>query len=535
MLAHFTLSLDSPPLNSTAYPAFFRMSDASRAARFVARPSRSLRAWFLTALTAAVLWSPLVSADETAPGPGENQRAMPGLLSLSLPTPGTPLPVVAVGAGYGLLDDTGGSADGDSSGHRAQGTLAAAFALHRSLSVGVDLRAHADWVASDSKGYGEPRLSVRFALPAGSTTFLGAEADARLVGAEAPSINFNAVSPAIRGLFAAQLSEPLWFGAQLGFHIDRSAEAVPNPERVLPADRRTLGASSWNAVQWGLGASYRLQGAGTEMLGEVGGDWLVGSDAPKFTESPWHLGVGVRHPLSIAFSVLANATLGLSSRPDAALFMPELLPAEPRLSLGAALVWRIGAKPEPARHAAPPVGAPEPPPPAAEPEEPQVQNVPVTGTVVDEGGHSLPDVEITLTQEGAEPKTARSAADGTFVFDEVPAGALTLTITTAGFDTRTIDISADGERVHEVVLLPSVPAGQVRGRVLDLTGEPIAAVVTVAPGKHTVEVGPDGSFALDLAPGRYTVKFRHPDFSTQYRKVTVHDRGVVILNIALTR
>jgi hypothetical protein len=75
----------------------------------------------------------------------------------------------------------------------------------------------------------------------------------------------------------------------------------------------------------------------------------------------------------------------------------------------------------------------------------------------------------------------------------------------------------------------------VRGRVLDLAGTPVLARVSITPGEHPVQVGEDGSFALELAPGRYTVKLEQVGFVTQQRVIVIRDRGVVILNIALSR
>ena len=144
-------------------------------------------------------------------------------------------------------------------------------------------------------------------------------------------------------------------------------------------------------------------------------------------------------------------------------------------------------------------------------------------------------MQLTLTREGAEPLTGRTYADGSFEFDEVPNGALVLEAATAGYDSSKVELAEGDERQTEIVLRPAVPAGQVRGKVLDLKGNPIAATITITPGAQTVTVDPDGSFELELPPGKYTVVFEHEDYTKQQRRIRVHDRGVVILNIALTR
>jgi hypothetical protein len=164
-----------------------------------------------------------------------------------------------------------------------------------------------------------------------------------------------------------------------------------------------------------------------------------------------------------------------------------------------------------------------------------VATSPVSGVVVDEGGRPLPDALLTLTASGAEPQETRSLESGAFAFTGLPPGPSELRVSAAGFDEVRLAIEPGREQVREIVLHPSVPAGQLRGRVLDLSGTPLRASISISPGEHLVEVDESGSFAVDLAPGRYTVTLQHPDFATQERVIVVHDRGVVILNIALAR
>jgi len=75
----------------------------------------------------------------------------------------------------------------------------------------------------------------------------------------------------------------------------------------------------------------------------------------------------------------------------------------------------------------------------------------------------------------------------------------------------------------------------VKGEVRDLKGNPLAAKIIITPGDKVIEVAKDGMFELELAPGRYTLRFEHPDLAPQKRVISVQDRGVVILNIALSQ
>jgi len=472
--------------------------------------------------------------------PAESGRGLVGLIRVGIPIPALSPVVAAGGVSYGWLDP---AADLDVSGQRFGATLGAAVTPLPYLSLALDARGYLDVFPRSSAGsetnlYGEPRLTARFSRALTESTYWGAEAEVRFVGAQAPSVYWPATSGSVRALLGVQLPERTWLGAQLGFHLDRSAALVPDPAKVSASDRRTLESSAWNAVQWGVGVSHRLEHLQTELIGELSGEALVGADAPSVFASPWQLAAGARQPLNEAVSLGVSVELGLSAAQRSSL-VDELRPISSRLTAGVSLLWRLGSSP--ARAPAPP-SVPELPPraapvPSLQPNPPAavLATTPVLGTVVDEGGRPLPDALIRLAREGAEPTEARSLEDGSFSFAEVPLGSIELRVSAAGFDDVSVSIVQGQERTREIVLHPSVPAGQVRGRVLDLSGAPVLARISITPGEHPVQVSEDGSFSVELAPGRYTVKLEHASFVTQQRVIVIRDRGVVILNIALTR
>jgi hypothetical protein len=160
---------------------------------------------------------------------------------------------------------------------------------------------------------------------------------------------------------------------------------------------------------------------------------------------------------------------------------------------------------------------------------------PVSGAVVDEGGRALADASVTLEMLGREPHQERTLADGKFEFAAVPEGEASVRVNAPGYEEALVQIAEGKSRVVEVMLRPSVPAGQVRGKVLDLKGNPVKATLRISPGDQLIETQADGSFELELAPGRYTVRFEHEDFGSQRRTISVQNRGVVILNIALSQ
>jgi hypothetical protein len=497
------------------------------------RATRSTRRG-LGILAAALLLTARARALDSTPG--ESSRALPGLIRVGIPAAPVSALTATSAVSYGWLDP---AADLQVSGHRLGATVAAAFQPIPALALAADVRGYVDVFSRPTSGseanlYGEPRLTARYSLATTERWLWGAEADVRFIGATAPSIYWPATSASIRALLGTRLTQRSWLGAQLGFHLDRSGQVVPDPERVSASDRRTLEMSDWNALQWGVGASHRLTGANTELLAELSGELLVGAGAPGALRSPWQLSLGARQPLGAAFSLSVSADVGLSARgPRTA---SDLQPIPPRLGCAVGLAWHLGAPAPPAvPEPAPPPSQEAPPEPPRPPPPAVSASSPVSGTVVDEGGRPLPDALVTLTAEGAQPRETRSAEDGRFTFTEVPGVALELRASAAGFDDTRVEISAAGERSSELVLHPSVPAGQVRGRVLDLGGTPVPASIRITPGDHQLEAGSDGSFTIELAPGRYTLELQHPGFAPQQRVIVVRERGVVILNLALGR
>ncbi|HVZ31684.1 MAG TPA: hypothetical protein VG963_04615, partial [Polyangiaceae bacterium] len=245
--------------------------------------------------------------------PGESSRALPGLIRVGIPVAPASALTAASAVSYGWLDP---AADLRVSGHRLGATVAAAVQPLPALSLSADVHGYVDVFSRPTSGseanlYGEPRLTARYLLPATERWLWGAEADVRFVGAEAPSVYWPATSGSIRALLGTELEPRTWLGAQLGFHLDRSGQVVPDPARVSASDRRTLEMSDWNALQWGVGASRRLTRAKTELLAELSGELLVGAGAPGVLRSPWQLSFGARQPLGEALSLSFSADLGL--------------------------------------------------------------------------------------------------------------------------------------------------------------------------------------------------------------------------------
>lgn len=74
---------------------------------------------------------------------------------------------------------------------------------------------------------------------------------------------------------------------------------------------------------------------------------------------------------------------------------------------------------------------------------------------------------------------------------------------------------------------------QIRGVVRSFDGQPVLAHVSVEPGALTTETGADGKFAIDVAPGRYSVTLRAQGYKAQTKTCVVDERGITVLNVEL--
>jgi hypothetical protein len=140
-------------------------------------------------------------------------------------------------------------------------------------------------------------------------------------------------------------------------------------------------------------------------------------------------------------------------------------------------------------------------------------------------GDAAPLAEMTTTE------------DGTFALRDLPAGPLQLSASALGLrDTQlSVVVPVQGELSSELVLAEALPEGQIRGTVRGYAGAPLNATIRVEPLGLVLSAARDGTFSIDVAPGRYEVLVTAPGYEPQQRVADVERDGVTVLPVDLVR
>lgn len=440
------------------------------------------------------------------------------------------------GAGYGFSGEVMAMED---THHRASGVLALGLGVTRWLALAVRfdgrLDTHNLGAAPDMDDYGwvgDPRIAVQVAFPLSDSLYIGGNAVVWFPGANAPSVIAGAISGDVQlALGYVGAGGRLRVGANVGVRIDNSAASIDNPETLSQADRLSLGVSDANALLVGVGVGYQVGKA--EILGEVTYDRLFGDLSPDPDTSPLRVAAGLRLALSDSlraqFLIEANA----STQPDAGLGEP-LAPFEPRVSVTTGLHYRFGG---PKKQPSLTDGDGD------DDDDGPVKPTSLAGRITTESGAGLADATVEVTV-GPHKRTARTDGDGRFSVDlsdvDVDTAEIqnaSVSVTAVGFKPAdsTIDFTGDTSLSLDVELETDLPRGQLRGVVRAFNGKPVSGEITVQPLGKTITASDDGSFELDVPPGKYTVVIKAKGFKGQRRKVEVQDGGVTILHIDLRR
>jgi len=503
---------------------------------------------------------------------------------------------LAGGADYGYTGDVLGQDDS----HSSVGLdIAASMRPLDILAVSLQSRGRFD--LHSNVGDEEVGLSAhtRAKLRAGPfldhDVKLAFEAGLTLPATDDAGAALSALTPELALLLTTHASARLSLMVQLGFRLDRQAEAIDGVRSLSVADRVTLGVGEANVVPVGLGASYRV--SALELLGEWSWDVRVGEHAPEPLESSMWLRAGVRAPLLPGTALTVLLGLNLASRPDV-VFGEPVQEIPPRLWLGVRISSDALA---PARAGVDVDGA-----------------AGVTGAVRDAAGAPLAGVELV-----AGAVRTRSAADGSFTLEGLPAGSAEVVATLDGYDEvkTAVSVDADGRsaaplqialaaapvdwstvvrgpdgqplsearvtltrgeqplegvtdaegraaikavpagsytlRIEKdgfvaverelsvgpgaapsppaVQLEAALPEGQIRGTVRSFNGKPLRARARVVSLGVEARANEHGEFTIDVPPGRYQVVVTAPGHRKQTRSAHVEDHGVTVLIVDLRR
>lgn len=465
-------------------------------------------------------------------GPGQN--ALPGYLQLPSATPGAPGVTVRADAGYGYTEAVNG---GTGPHHRIFGDVAVALAPVSWFGAYVRFRGRYDRHPKDALGaddslVGTPRAGIRLGSFVNDWLALGVDANAWFPGGAAPSWVPAATSFEARAVASvAPRNEPYRISLSLGTRVNQSAKSVRNPGQLRAGDRVSLGVGSIPSLLVGLAGAFRV--SDVRILAEIRWNPWLGNGAPALSTSPLYLAAGARAPVTENLWISGGVQGLLSPRPNDPTGV--LVPVVPRFSVQVGLggVFGFGGGPPATEEA-----EEEPPPPEeteTETETPAVTTTHVEGRVLDDAGEPVEGAEVRLVPEGADQAVAQgqTSSDGSFSLETTGDGPFEVLVEADGFEPqRVAPPSSPGEPLG-VELTREEPSGILRGLVRNFSGDPLAASVRVRPGNVEVQSGEDGTFELELPPGRYQVQISAGGYRRQQRPVQIELDGVTVLNVEL--
>ncbi|HWO09759.1 MAG TPA: carboxypeptidase-like regulatory domain-containing protein, partial [Polyangiaceae bacterium] len=318
-------------------------------------------------------------------------------------------------------------------------------------------------------------------------------------------------------------------GLLAGFRYDRTAQAVLAPNQYRAGDRLALGLSAFNAVPLGLGASHRF--GATELVGELSGELLLGSDAPDIAASPWRASAGVRQRLSDVLALRLMTETALGSRPAVGADDP-LTPIEPRFQVLAGLTYALlDWQPSASAPAAAPPGALTRPPAAA---PSTLCALRVNVWTID--GFPLSDAKVELESGGKRFDVPHQNLEG-YELGELARGDAIVHVSAPRLKPKALPVRLrPGEPLTLDVRLERAPQnGQVQGLVRSFGGKGLRAHIRIEPIGSELSTDASGRFVADVPPGRYQVVIDAPGHERQRRQIEVTPDGVVVVNADMVR
>ncbi|PCR90931.1 carboxypeptidase regulatory-like domain-containing protein [Natrinema ejinorense] len=162
-------------------------------------------------------------------------------------------------------------------------------------------------------------------------------------------------------------------------------------------------------------------------------------------------------------------------------------------------------------------------------EEPESAVGTVEGTVTDADGAPIAGATVTV---GDEQTTTDD--NGSYAL-ELEGGEYTLEITADGYEdaTENVTLESDSTVTVDVTLSEPEPAvGTVEGTVTDADSEPVANA-TVTVGDEQTTTADDGSYALELEPGEYTLEITADGYEDASENVSVEADSTATVDVTL--
>ncbi len=443
--------------------------------------------------------------------------ALPGIYRVGVAR--TAPAAVAGTLGYGFTEPQNAA---DGAHHRLSLRAAAAVPVVRWLSVGALIDGRYDQHPDDSGGVVDTALQARASTALGIWQ-LGGGIVGRLPGAENLDTMTRSASVEGQALLATTVGR-VRIASLAGYRLNRGGAAGSDAAHLSSGDRLALGLSEFDAVLLGLGAGVWV--GKNELLAEVSADLLVGKDAPAFSQSPLRVALGARRAVARGLSLELLAVGSLSQQPDLSPGAP-LVPNEPRLSVFASVRYQF------LPHVPPPTVSSVPPP-VPPPIQPLSSRLEVT--VNDDQGAPVTNPRVFVTAAGERRDLSCDLA-GHCTVEDVKAGDVVVRIEAAEFEPaeRPLKVQAGVPAQLEVRLVAIPPPSQLRGVVRSLDGKAVTVRVRIEPVGTEASVDDNGNFQLDLPPGGYDVLIEATGYVTQRRHVQVEPKGVVVLNVDLSR
>jgi hypothetical protein len=394
-----------------------------------------------------------VSAQATDVAPARD--ALPGAARVGFAGAAAPMRLTGqLRGGYGFVEGAEGEGGAH---HRLLGSASVAVRPHRRLAVAAGAFGRWDRHPRDAEGVdtsavGVPWIALRGSAEVNDVLAVGADARLDVHGGGAPAFDPLGSRLTLRLLATARPTPGLTVGAVGGVRFDgtgRTVDEATMPRRT--GDRVSLDVNAGDAAVLGLAVAWTP--GPVELFGELTWEPWFGPDAPPLERSAGRFATGARLPLPLGFAAELSAELGFRSREPVQL--GQLIEVEPRLTVLAALSYRVALL-EPAEEASrPPPIAPAPPdPPEREPPaEPEPRALPVgvlRGLVRDFAGRPVLGASVRVDEVEA---ATRVDVDGAFELELEP-GAHEVEVAAEGYATqrRRVSVEQNGVTILNVDL-----------------------------------------------------------------------------------